>query len=118
MQLLLGRGSVKEVLPDFFSRSCSFARCQATGKSSVHGTLHSSVFRLDQSNYYAYFYLKEKHLSRAHQTWQAVSYRYCDDFSKIFRTTFLSRDPKFLITVVFFTQKMGNIQLHYINLVS
>ena len=52
----------------------------------------SSVVRLDHPNYYAYFYLKGKHLSRTYETWQAVSYRYCYNVSKMFRTTFLSRD--------------------------
>ena len=54
----------------------------------------SSVLRLDQPNYYAYFYLKGKHLARAYETWQAVSYRYCYNFTKMFRTPMLSRDPK------------------------
>ena len=78
----------------------------------------SSVLRLDQPNYYAYFYLNGWHLSRAYETWQAVSYRYCYNFSKMFHITFLSRDSKSNYNIYFFYSKMGNIQLHYIDLVS
>ena len=31
--------------------------------------LYSSVLRLDQPNYYAYFYLKVKYFSIANETW-------------------------------------------------
>ena len=86
--------------------------------SQLKGPRPSSVLMLDQPNYYAYFYLKGKHLSRAYETWQAVSYRYCYNFSKMSRTTFLSRDPKSTYNSYIFHSKMGNIQPHYINLVS
>ena len=34
--------------------------------------LKSIILRLDQRNYYAYFNLMRKHLSRAYETWKAV----------------------------------------------